>query len=337
MGAVLFETLFHTGNGEEKRLRIVQGDLCRETQVFDVVICSAYKGRYYPTEKSFIGTLFWDKNISVDMLAQRPAIDMRESGFWLSEETDSNFKRIGCMELLTYGKEKENVPVILKSKFSTMRYVLEQATINGISVSKVAMPLMGAGEEGIELPYIASALFRQAEMALLTIDELKEISIFEIDEHKAEALKRIFTNISNSPKDSDTGKVFISYSSKQEKEAHSIMKAIEERGYKCWIAPECIPPSSSYIEEIANALKTAQVIVLLLTKDAESSIWVSKEVGTALGSCKTVIPYRTQMYPLGDTFAFLLHDVQILTNEEKPDTYKKLIDEIEKSLSEQKR
>ena len=332
MNTMLFEEIFLSKQGKEKKLRIIHGDLCREERDMDLVICSAYKNRYYPTGQSVIGSLFWEKNISVDMLSMNPSIDMRNMGFWLSEEIDSNFKRIGCLELLEYGADKNNVAIILKSKFSTLRYVLEQAACSEIPVATVAMPLVGAGEEGIELPYIASVLYQQMELALTGIDEVEEINIYEKDEEKAKQLRDIFESLQDIHRETEEQQVFISYSSKQSDQAHCIKEAIEARGYRCWIAPECIPIGKSYLSEIPAALKKVQVVVLLLTQEAEASIWVIKEIGTALGKRKVVIPYRNQIYPLGDEFAFLLENVQILTGEAHEETYQCLLEEIEKNI-----
>lgn len=332
MLTVLYEEIICLKEGKKKILRVVQGDLCEETDDVDLVICSAYKNRYYPTGNSVIGSLFWDKNISVDMLSETPFIDMRDNGFWLSEEVDSNFKRIGCLELLEYGDDKKNPAIILKSKFSTMRYVLEQAALNSISVAKVAIPLVGAGEEGIELPYIASVLFQQMELALKGIDEVEEITIYEKKEEKAKEIKEIFESMRDINEETEEQQIFISYSSMQSGEAHCIKEVIERMGYKCWIAPECIPIGSNYLREIPTALKRVQVVVLLLTQEAELSVWVKKEVATALGKRKKVIPYRKKLYQLGDEFTFLLEGVQILTDKENPDTYKSLMEEIERSL-----
>ena len=335
MNTVLFEKIFWSKRREKKILRIIHGDLCTEKRDIDLVICSAYKNRYYPTGESVIGSLFWDKNISVDMLSCTPYIDMRDKGFWLSEEIDSNFKRIGCLELLEYGDDRsKNIAVTLKTKFSTMRYVLEQAAINKIRIAKVAIPLVGAGEEGIELSYIASVLYQQMELALEGIEEIEEINIYEKSAEKANEIKEIFESIQE---ETEAKQVFISYSSKQSQEAHRIKEAIEKKGYKCWIAPESIPSGKSYLEMIPVALNKVQVVVLLLTQEAEESVWVVKEIGVAVGKRKTVIPYRREMYQIGDTFGFMLADVQILTDEGNSDTYKDLLEEVEKKLAGSKK
>ena len=58
------KTIYEYGfkcNERNKTIRLVVGDLSKETNIFDLVICSAYKGVYIPTRDSFIGGLFWEK------------------------------------------------------------------------------------------------------------------------------------------------------------------------------------------------------------------------------------------------------------------------------------
>ena len=78
----LHEYIFNN-DYEKKKIRVVYGDLCKERKDIDLVICSAFKRRYLPTGDSFIGSLFWEKGISVDLLSDNPYIDMRERGFWI--------------------------------------------------------------------------------------------------------------------------------------------------------------------------------------------------------------------------------------------------------------
>ena len=323
----MYEITFNC-DGKEKTIRLVCGDLTKETRPFDLVICSAYKGCYLPSRDSLIGSLFWDKNISVSLLSRDPQIDMRDHGFWLSRSIDSNFRRIGCIELLDLGYSSDPTPIVLQQKYSTMRYVLEQASLNHLGVSSIAMPLPGVGEQEIELSYMACVLIRQLEMALRTIDELDEINIYEIREERAKELASILKKLDQVK--CDPPKVFISYCSKQSEEAEDIRSFIERNGYRCWMAPLSIPEGSSYLDEIPAALNNVNVVVLVLTPDAEASVWVTKEVSTALGARKEVIPFRRSFYQLGDKFAFMLTDVQVLTEPDLSAAYAHLLDLIKK-------
>ena len=316
----------HPANDERKLIRLIQGDIMDETGSFDLLICSAYKNRYWVTDRSLIGSLFWERNISIDLLSRSPALNMKDQGFWISDEIDSNFRRIGCIELLDPDHRENPSLTILKSKYAAMRYLLEQASYMGIPVSNIAMTVFGTGEQQIELQYMACVLWEQLTLALQSIDSLTEINIYERDPEKASLLESLLRQIVL-PEEGKPG-IFISYSSKQFSEAESIKNVIEQNGYRCWMAPNSIPAGSSYIKEIPRALSNADIIVLVLTPDAERSEWVPKEIGTAMGMRKKVIPFRREVYDLGLDFLFLLNNVQIIPFPGEAADYSLIVKEI---------
>lgn len=82
-------------------------------------------------EHTLIGGLLEQKHISVEELAQNPAINLREQGCWVSCEIDSTFRQIACVELLDYNtlyKEDISSSTILTSTFSTLKIMLEELT-----------------------------------------------------------------------------------------------------------------------------------------------------------------------------------------------------------------
>ena len=104
--------------------------------------------------------------------------------------------------------------------------------------------------------------------------------------------------------------VFISYSSKQNVIAAQICQYIKNRGISVWMAPESIPPSSSYPEEINIAIKNCQICLLVFSNTASKSKWVKKEVLQAINYDKPIIPFRIEDTRSSDDFEFLLADTQ---------------------------
>ena len=74
---------------------------------------------------------------------------------------------------------------------------------------------------------------------------------------------------------------------------------------------ESIPTGSNYQEEIPLALNQVAALLLLLTPDAETSRWVQKEVGTAIGANKKIYPFQLIPFELNKNFQFLLDGEQI--------------------------
>lgn len=299
-------------NGIQKKIRIQIGDICSSEEEFDILVCSAFKNNYIPTRSSLIGSLFFQRQISVAELAADPAIDLKDYGCWLSKEIPDSFHRIACVELIDWYhfEPVTSESKILKQAFSTFRFLLEQASIRDIPLHSVALPILGTGDQRIEDCFIIPPLVQQCITALKTIPELETITFFERREsnviHIIDYLNRTLF------RKSDTGPdVFISYSSKQIDIAKNVFNSITQAGLSCWMAPESIPTGSSYQEEIPLALNRVTSLLLLLTPDAEKSRWVQKEVGTAIGANKKIYPLQLTPFHLNKNFRFLLEGEQI--------------------------
>ena len=66
--------------------------------------------------------------------------------------------------------------------------------------------------------------------------------------------------------------VFISHSSADKRAADAACALLEARGIKCWIAPRDIRPGSDWGESIITAIEQTRVMLLLLSKKANSSL-----------------------------------------------------------------
>jgi hypothetical protein len=85
-------------------------------------------------------------------------------------------------------------------------------------------------------------------------------------------------------------KVFISHSNKDMdivKEAESKLK---QEGFEVYIAEEIERPGELLSEKIEELIRNSDCILLLYTKNAEGSVWVSQEIGYAHALKKPIIP-----------------------------------------------
>ena len=291
-----------------KRITVCQGDLCKSGEEYDLVVCSSYRNSYAPTLNTLIGSLLYQKNISVFMLARDCELDFRKKGVWLSKELESNFRRIACIELLEYDKRDQVELINLKSVFSTLCYLVEQAAIEGIPVRRIALPIIGSGRQKLEISYILGPLVTYCLKMLRFIDSTEEIVIYELDEERAKyTVDRLQAVIENDKRDD----VFISYNSAQYEIAMHIYQLLTENAIKCWMAPQSIPGGSQYYLEIPKAINSIKVLLLLLTKDAINSKYVPKEVSASIGAGKIILPFQFGPVKLEKGFEFLLEDIQI--------------------------
>ena len=107
--------------------------------------------------------------------------------------------------------------------------------------------------------------------------------------------------------------VFVSYSSEDRKLVNTIVNMMKEEGIRYWKAPEMIPAGSSYAREIPRAIKECEVFLLVLSRTSQKSIWVEKEIDSAISHRKTIIPFQIDDIPLNDTFRFYLNNVQMIS------------------------
>jgi len=71
---------------------------------------------------------------------------------------------------------------------------------------------------------------------------------------------------------------FISHAKADEKKAREIAAALEERGFKCWIAPRNVRPGHSYGDEIVRGIEKSRAFILVLSKASNGSAFVAREV-----------------------------------------------------------
>ena len=88
--------------------------------------------------------------------------------------------------------------------------------------------------------------------------------------------------------------VFISYSSKDKQVADAVKHGLHNAGIRCWMAPDDIEPGRDWAAEVADAIETCPILVLIWTKASMSSAEVPKELGLAMSSGSIVIPFRLE-------------------------------------------
>ena len=100
--------------------------------------------------------------------------------------------------------------------------------------------------------------------------------------------------------------IFISYSSKDQQIAETIYQALEVRGLDCWIAIRDVRPGENFQEAIVEALRSAKVMLLVFTSNANNSNEIKKELVLAGRHKVTVVPVRVEDVVPNDAFAYEL-------------------------------
>ena len=123
--------------------------------------------------------------------------------------------------------------------------------------------------------------------------------------------------------------VFISYSSKDERYIKKMTQMLEKMGITYWIAPDMIPAGSNYAREIPSAIQNCDIFLLVLSKASQQSIWVEKEIDSAIYYRKTIVPFQIDYSPMTDMFRFYLNNVQTIYCANRP---KDAIEELKQRL-----
>ena len=86
---------------------------------------------------------------------------------------------------------------------------------------------------------------------------------------------------------------FVCHSSADGKEAaREIVADLEERGVSCWIAPRNIPVGMTWPRAIVSGVEGSRAMLLLVTKGANDSAEIEKEVTLASTLRKVIFPIR---------------------------------------------
>ncbi len=104
--------------------------------------------------------------------------------------------------------------------------------------------------------------------------------------------------------------VFISYKAEEINEANWIRSLLESHNISCWMAPDDIPPGEHYASVITDAISACDIFLLVLSKSAQDSVWIPKELGIATNKGKTIFPYMIEDCSLTEEFIFYLSTSQ---------------------------
>lgn len=83
--------------------------------------------------------------------------------------------------------------------------------------------------------------------------------------------------------------VFISYSTKNSDVANKVCHVLEQNDVPCWIAPRNIASGRVYIDEIADAIKSTKIVVLIFSEFSQESKYVANEINMAFSHKKPIL------------------------------------------------
>lgn len=85
-------------------------------------------------------------------------------------------------------------------------------------------------------------------------------------------------------------KVFVSYSTKDLKNVTELQQSLVGTGVEVFVAEHSVSPSESLPEKISSAIAGCDLFILIWSRNAKSSDWVSQEIGKAHSLNKAILP-----------------------------------------------
>jgi serine/threonine protein kinase len=100
--------------------------------------------------------------------------------------------------------------------------------------------------------------------------------------------------------------VFVSYSSKDQSIANAVCAALEAENISCWIAPRDVQGGLPYSGQIAQAIREAHILLLILTGASNRSKHVLREVERAAHCQNRLLTFRVESIAPCDDLAYFL-------------------------------
>jgi len=104
-----------------------------------------------------------------------------------------------------------------------------------------------------------------------------------------------------------SSQIFVSHAASDGSQALKLVEAIERRGKRCWVAPRDVRAGKDFREEIVTAIQQCESMIVLISKHANGSEHVLRELGLAEKFKKPVKPVRLDNSELAPAFEYQLH------------------------------
>lgn len=301
-------------SNRRRRIELFHGDMLQLTprDEMDAIVVSAFPNDYTPTSGSLMGALA-RHGISVAELARSKDADLRaDFSCWLSRSVSLNGRavRILCIESGWRGQPPEIADDLFRALATT--------PILGVDDASVAIPLIGAGDQGWPPGTMMTSVLSAAVGWFRRGLALKALRIVVRSPDAAEAARVAFEqvksddNASRAPSASGYD-VFISYSHKDRTTAKKALSRLHATrpDLRVFCDDRSIATGTSWLLEIADALDNSRRVMALYTPDYWASRYCKDEfVAAYTRQNDTATPILFPVYVTSATIPRLFLAVQ---------------------------
>lgn len=104
--------------------------------------------------------------------------------------------------------------------------------------------------------------------------------------------------------------VFICHASDDRDIAGRVVVALEQHGVGCWIAPRDVTPGADYARAIVTAIGGSRMLLLVLSRAANTSPHVRREVERAVSRDVPILPFRIEEVLPSESLEYYISDSQ---------------------------
>lgn len=310
-------------DGKKNTIKVFCKDVTELDEKIDLLTISAYPYSYYPTPRSVIGALKTKLTISVDDLAKKPFLDLRENaGCWVSQEIQHNkhFRRIGGVEIPFRTNTDDTYESRMIQSIKSYMYLLDILTEQDPNIKVVVVPFLGTGDMHLNYSLLAFPLINEITRFLTRNRTVQTILFIEKNYEKAkvlaDSLNSSYNLLSKSTENTFSDKkqsVFVSYANKTDRPvADKIYEYLKEKGISYWFAPANIVVGD-YAAEIVKGINKCTHFICIISESSMKSPHVLNEVDLAfqrIGDGVKIIPFRLDESSLEPAFKYYLSRMQ---------------------------
>jgi len=169
-----------------RSIELREGDITRPdvTSAPDVLVVSSFKGRYEPVPKTVIGSLYEQLGLSVKDLAEKPVFQVGARDAWMSGPLSSElpFQRLACVEMLDLRSVAEDSEETIKRAVRSLFGLLAVAEINEVSIKRIAMPILGTGNQGLKIEHVMPWMIETISKLLGNLSSVQTVQLYVLRE-----------------------------------------------------------------------------------------------------------------------------------------------------------
>lgn len=156
---------------------ITQLDPCARP---DVLVVSSFRGRYEPVPNTVIGCLQSHLGLSVKDHANDPEYQVGSRDAWMTFALEPSlpFQRLVCVEMLNFGDSIEDSENAIKRAVRSLFGLLAVAEINGVSIKRIAMPLLGTGNQRLGMEVVMPWLIETISKLLGNLSCVQTVQLY---------------------------------------------------------------------------------------------------------------------------------------------------------------